>query len=334
MRVALARRFPEETALITYRDGAEPGITAIGNRHVHGVVSIRKKDYAHGVISRTREFVLSYPGEDMERELLDCFANPPERKHALRETGLSVLAAEKVGAPLLEKCIVSYECRVSATLEAGDSTIFVGEIVATHRTGRRARRLFIVGHAGGRPVLRPYAGAGGLPAPPGHEKYPEQVVMIVSRHGSSRPNAMTAGWTMRVSDDPPMMAAFIGRSRHSHGLIAPSREFVCAYPGADMEHEMLYCGTRSGRDVDKFKALGLETQAASKVRAFLLAKALANLECRVVAERRYRRHTIFVARIVAAHVSQKKLPRVYNLGRDLRRRRVFKGLEAKAEPSD
>lgn len=323
---ALNRRFPEEIAFITYQKGDAPGITVTGNSHVHGVVSLRKTDYAHEVISETGEFVISYPGGDMEEEVLYCFANKGERGEAFQRLGLETSPGKHVNAPLLEKCIVNCECKVKGKADAGDSTIFLGEIVRTYRTGRAERRLFIAGYEDGRPVLKAFAGARGVPAPPGHEKYPEQTVMVVSCDENGRPNAMTAGWTFIASEQPPMVAVAIGKARFTHSRLERVKEFVYVYPGQDMTHEMLYCGTKSGRDVDKFKALNLDTQPARKVKPPLLTKAVACFECTVAKELDYGSHTLFVGQIEAAHVSEKTVPRVYNLGAGEDGHRVFRGL--------
>ena len=320
---ALARRFPEETVLITFVKDGQPGITVLGNNAFQGVVALKKTDPAHEAIAETGQFVIAYPGGDMEKEVLHCLAGKGTRAEAFTTS-----PGRRVNAPRLEKCIINYECKVGRKLDAGDSTIFLGRIVSTYRTRRKVARLFITGYEKGQPILKAFEGARGIPAPRGFEKYPEQTVMIVSCGRAGKPNAMTASWTMRVSDDPPMVAVSIGKRRYTHGLIRATRQFVYVYPGADMQREMHYCGTHSGRYEDKFKALKLATQPAKKVRPPLLSKALAAFECTVVGEMDDGSHTIYVGRIEAAYVSDKDVPRIYNLGTVRGRARVFKALPA------
>jgi len=80
-----------------------------------------------------------------------------------------------------------------------------------------------------------------------------------------------------------------------------------------MGKEVLYCGTHSGRDVDKFKETGLVAVPAKNVRPPLIEECVANFECRVVGEIETGDHTIFVGEIVAAHVSGEKKRRLYNV---------------------
>ena len=119
---------------------------------------------------------------------------------------------------------------------------------------------------------------------------------------------------MPTSGQPPMCAISIGLTRYTHELLERVPEFVLALPGEDMEQACVYCGTYSGRDVDKFKETGLTPLPATKVRPPLIAECLANLECRVVGKIRTGDHTIFAGEIVAAHHSDKPGHRLFNLG--------------------
>jgi len=145
-------------------------------------------------------------------------------------------------------------------------------------------------------------------------KYPEQVSWAILVDFEGKPNIISLGWCMPTSFDPPMMAISVGKTRYSHQLISESGEFVVAFPSEEMGEEVLYCGTHSGRDVDKFKETGLVAVPAKKVRPPLIEGCVANFECRVVGEIETGDHTIFVGEIVAAHVSEEEKRRLYNLG--------------------
>ncbi|MCI2426008.1 flavin reductase family protein [Candidatus Acetothermia bacterium] len=124
------------------------------------------------------------------------------------------------------------------------------------------------------------------------------------------------GWSMCTSFIPPMVAISIGKTRYSHKLISEGKEFVFAYPGEDMEKEVLYCGTHSGQDVNKFKELGLIAIPAKRVRPPLIDRCIVNMECKVVGQLDTGDHTIFVGEIVASYISDEKKRRLYNLGNE------------------
>lgn len=145
-------------------------------------------------------------------------------------------------------------------------------------------------------------------------KYPEQVALAVTVSQQGKPDIITLGWVMPTSGQPPMCAISIGLTRYTHELLRQVPEFVLALPGEDLEAACVYCGTHSGRDVDKFKETGLTALPATRVRPPLIAECLANLECKVVGSMRTGDHTIFVGEVVAAHHSERPGCRLFNLG--------------------
>jgi len=132
---------------------------------------------------------------------------------------------------------------------------------------------------------------------------PERVVLAVSVDESGKPNIIAVGWKMFTSFSPPMIAISIGKTRYSHRLISDSGEFVLAVPGEDLAKEVLFCGTRSGRHVDKFKETGLTPVRASKVKPPLIKECIVNLECKVRGKLETGDHTIFVGEVVACWAS-------------------------------
>jgi flavin reductase (DIM6/NTAB) family NADH-FMN oxidoreductase RutF len=145
-------------------------------------------------------------------------------------------------------------------------------------------------------------------------KYPEHVVMVTTVSTAGKANIITLGWAMPTSGSPPMCAISIGLPRYSHKLLEQVPEFVLTFPAEDMEAAMLICGTRSGRDVDKFAETGLAAFPASKIRPPLIGEAVTNMECKVVSTHLTGDHTIFVGEIVAAHHTTRQVRRLYNLG--------------------
>ena len=145
-------------------------------------------------------------------------------------------------------------------------------------------------------------------------KFPEQVVMVTTISATGKPNIITLGWAMPTSGSPPMCAVSIGLTRYSHVLLGEVPEFVLTFPAEDMEEGMLFCGTKSGREVDKFQEAGLTALPAAVVRPPLIGEAVTNMECRLAGTHRTGDHTIFVGEIVAAHHTARGVRRLYNLG--------------------
>ena len=136
-----------------------------------------------------------------------------------------------------------------------------------------------------------------------HCARPERVVWAVAACNGRR-SICPLGWKMNSSGDPPMMAIGVAPARFTHGLIAESGEFVLAWPGEDLAEETLFCGTRSGREVDKFAETGLTPLPGRVVHAPLIGECIANLECRVTNAMTTGDHTIFAGEIVAVWVNE------------------------------
>lgn len=146
-------------------------------------------------------------------------------------------------------------------------------------------------------------------------KYPEQIVVVTTVDSQDKPNAITLGWTMITSNQPPMMAISVGHTHYSYELLKGCREFVLGFPNETAIEKVKFCGTNSGRDFeDKLKECNWETEPAEIVKPPLLTKCIANFECKVVNTLKTGDHTIFVGEVVVSHLAKSIGQRIYNLG--------------------
>ena len=147
-------------------------------------------------------------------------------------------------------------------------------------------------------------------------KYPEQVVLAITKSKDGRVNVMAIGWVCIVSDEPPMFLLGIDDPAYTLELIRENREFVIAYPGKSMAKETLYFGTVHGHDIDKGKVSGLKFEPASTVDVPLLSDAVANFECRLVTEYRPGNCPLVVGEVVTSHVNtDESVLRLINAGK-------------------
>lgn len=72
-------------------------------------------------------------------------------------------------------------------------------------------------------------------------------------------NTMTIAWgSIGFMWNRPMLTVMVRYSRHSYELIDQNNEFTVSVPAEGQLKEALgFCGTKSGRDFDKFKECGL-----------------------------------------------------------------------------
>ena len=145
-------------------------------------------------------------------------------------------------------------------------------------------------------------------------KFPEWIVMVVSRDAEGRPNVMPAGWAMICSGSPLCVAVAISRGHYTCQCIKATGEFVFAWAGQGQEDLVDQTGSISGRDVDKFQEFCIPCADAAEITVPVLEGAAANLECKVVHEYESGDHIIFVGEVVAAHVPDTPIPKLENFG--------------------
>jgi len=110
----------------------------------------------------------------------------------------------------------------------------------------------------------------------------EQGVFLTVKAGD-RLNTMTIGWaTIGYCWQKPIFMIMVRNSRHTYFLIEDATDFTVSIPALDMKNAIMYCGTQSGRDVDKFKELGMETKAAQQTDSPIIDLPGLHFECCIV----------------------------------------------------
>ncbi len=129
---------PERVVFVT-------GIDTDGRQHIMTVgwkmrasfrppmiaVAIGKQRRLNKIISSSREFVLAVPGTDLAKEVLICGLPNNENVDRFEKCGFSRDPGTIVKAPLVQRALCSFECKLVAQLDTGDHTLFVGQVVAS-----------------------------------------------------------------------------------------------------------------------------------------------------------------------------------------------------------
>ncbi len=138
---------------------------------------------------------------------------------------------------------------------------------------------------------------------PGNYLYPLPPCLITCGP-VEKPNIITLTWAGSLCSEPPIMGVSIRPSRHSHPLVKQSGEFAINVPTAEMVRAVDWCGNVSGRNQDKFVAMGLTPVPAEVIRTALIRECPLNLECRVVQTVSLGSHDLFLGRVVAVHADE------------------------------
>jgi len=133
--------------------------------------------------------------------------------------------------------------------------------------------------------------------------YPNPVVMVSCSDGT-KDNIITLAWVGTVCSNPPMISISIRPSRYSHERISASMEFVINIPEEKMLKACDFCGTNSGRDIDKFKKLDLTKEKGFIVNAPLIKECPINIECKVRQIIHLGTHDMFIGEVLSVNADE------------------------------
>lgn len=97
-------------------------------------------------------------------------------------------------------------------------------------------------------------------------------------------NTMTIGWgSISVIWNKPIFMVAVRYSRHTYDLIEKAKEFTVSIPLAnDLKKELAYCGSKSGRNVNKFQECNLTLLDGQKILTPVIEECELHYECKVV----------------------------------------------------
>lgn len=136
--------------------------------------------------------------------------------------------------------------------------------------------------------------------------HPSPVAMI-SCGDMENSNIATIAWTGIINSEPMIIYVSVRPSRFSNEIISKTKEFVLNLPDEKLVKIVDFCGTKSGKDIDKFEKCKLTKRQSSKIDAPYIEECPINLECKVIDIQKYASHDMFVAEVVATHCNEEIL---------------------------
>ena len=158
--------------------------------------------------------------------------------------------------------------------------------------------------------------------------YANKAVAILSKgaflntSANGKNNTMTIAWgSIGFMWGTPVFTIMVRKSRYTHEILAKNPEFTVSIPLKEMKEALKICGTKSGRNCDKFAEANLTANPGQKVNAPIIEGAGLHFECKVVyqqdmkkedldpavADRWYKDndyHTLYYGEIIAAYIEE------------------------------
>src|SRR3989338_3312063 len=139
--------------------------------------------------------------------------------------------------------------------------------------------------------------------PPNEALYPVPIVLVsCTDEGNKKANILTIAWCGVVCSKPPLISISIRPSRHSHKLIKETGDFVINIPTKNQMKNADLCGTRSGKDVDKFELCSFTAIPSSKISSPAIKECPVNIECALRNMLKLGSHDMFIGEVMAVHI--------------------------------
>ena len=96
-------------------------------------------------------------------------------------------------------------------------------------------------------------------------------------------NTMTIGWaTIGIVWQKPIVMVAVRDSRYTFTIIEKADDFTISVPSKNMSDEIMFCGTKSGRDLDKFKECKLNSKDSQTIFSPIINVPGIHFECKIV----------------------------------------------------
>ncbi len=95
---------------------------------------------------------------------------------------------------------------------------------------------------------------------------------------------MALSWHTPIDDERGLLCVVVYKGNYTYELIRKYGEFTLNFLSIDRLDTIWFCGTRSGRKIDKVSMLKLKLEPSIKIKTRHIADALAYIECKVVKE--------------------------------------------------
>lgn len=129
--------------------------------------------------------------------------------------------------------------------------------------------------------------------------------VMVTCGTAEKANIITIGWCGVVSTRPARIYISVRPERHSHGIITESGEFVVNLVPSSLAEVCDYCGTVTGRLVDKAAKTGLTLIPSEAVACPTIEESPLALECKVIETLHEGSHDMFIADVVSVSVDER-----------------------------
>ena len=146
---AVKTKYPEQIVIAIARDkdGKANPITLGWTMIASGkppmmAIAVATSHYSTACIKHSKCFTLVYPSSDMADAALFFGSRSGRDIDKLADFDCQTAPAATIDSVLLSDAVANFECRLESEFEAGDHTIFIGKVLASHTNTEQKKRLY------------------------------------------------------------------------------------------------------------------------------------------------------------------------------------------------
>lgn len=112
--------------------------------------------------------------------------------------------------------------------------------------------------------------------------------ILLTTKSADKVNTMTIGWgKIGIEWGKPIFIAYVRESRYTKQMLEAKGEFTVNVPYGEFDSKILgFCGTKSGRDMDKIQEAGLTLEEPVCITVPGIREFPLTLECKVIYKQR------------------------------------------------
>ncbi|UCD03074.1 MAG: flavin reductase [Candidatus Aenigmatarchaeota archaeon] len=108
-------------------------------------ISIGLPRFSHDVIKNSGAFCVNFIADEQREMVIKCGTSSGRNVDKFREFKIAKEECETIECPKIKKVVGFLECRVVESVETGDHTIFIGEVLKSNLQGHGKRIYHIDG---------------------------------------------------------------------------------------------------------------------------------------------------------------------------------------------
>ena len=130
--------------------------------------------------------------------------------------------------------------------------------------------------------------------------------VLLTTCSEGKANTMTISWgALGIEWGKPVFTTYVRESRFTREILDQTGEFTINIPYGSYDKNILaFCGSKSGRDVDKFKEMNLTPLYSDTAAAPSIKESPVNIFCRVTQVIPLGSHDVFLAEVTGITVDK------------------------------